>query len=62
VDLAVVQADHAEYRTISPADLPGVRLLYDGRGVTDPALWVGTPRVVLGSGIARATGQGTVAA
>jgi len=52
--LAIVQADHAEYRTIAPADLPGVRLLYDGRGTTDPALWVGTPRVVLGSGMAGA--------
>lgn len=50
VDLAVLQTDHAEYRTIGPADLPGVRLLVDGRNATDAATWVGTPRIVVGSG------------
>jgi len=49
VDAAVVQADHAEYRALAPADLPGVRLLFDGRRVTDPAQWVGTPRMVVGA-------------
>lgn len=49
VDAAVVQADHAEYRTLRPTDLPGVRVLLDGRRVTDPALWVGTPRIVIGA-------------
>lgn len=50
VDLAVVQTDHADYRTLAPADLPGVRLLVDGRRATDAALWAGTPRLVLGEG------------
>ncbi len=50
VDLAVVQADHAAYRELTPADLPGVRLLVDGRQVTDPAAWAGTPRIAIGSG------------
>ena len=50
VDVAIVQADHPEYRTLTPADLPGVRLLLDGRRATDPALWVGTPRFVIGGG------------
>ncbi|WP_312347624.1 nucleotide sugar dehydrogenase [Actinomyces sp.] len=50
VDAAVVQADHAQYRTLTPTDLPGVRLLFDGRRVTDPALWTGTPRMVIGAG------------
>ena len=50
VDVAIVQADHPEYRTLTPADLPGVRLLLDGRRATDPALWVGTPRSVIGGG------------
>lgn len=31
-DSAIVQADHEEYRHISPGDLPGVTLLLDGRG------------------------------
>ncbi|AMD86547.1 nucleotide sugar dehydrogenase [Actinomyces radicidentis] len=50
VDLAIVQADHPEYRDLTPAQLPGVRLLLDGRRVTDPALWAGTPRLVIGGG------------
>jgi nucleotide sugar dehydrogenase len=49
IDAAIVQADHAEYRTLAPGDLPGVRLLFDGRRVTDPALWAGTPRLVVGA-------------
>ncbi len=49
VDVAVIQADHADYRELVPADLPGVRLLVDGRRITDPALWLGTPRIVLGA-------------
>ena len=47
-DLAIVQADHEEYRTLTPALVPGVRLLVDGRRSTDAAAWAGTPRVVIG--------------
>lgn len=50
VDLAIVQADHPEYRDLTPDQLPGVRLLLDGRRATDPALWTGTPRLVIGGG------------
>lgn len=50
VDVAVVQTDHAAYRELSPGDLPGVRLLVDGRRVTDPGRWAGVPRVVVGQG------------
>ncbi|GHG57582.1 nucleotide sugar dehydrogenase [Flavimobilis marinus] len=50
VDVAVVQTDHAEYRELAPADLPGIRLLVDGRRVTDPARWTGVPRIVVGQG------------
>lgn len=50
VDVAIVQADHDEYRTLTPADLPGVRLLVDGRDVTDAAVWAGTPRITIGGG------------
>ena len=49
VDVAVVQADHAEYRTLGAADLPGVRALVDGRRVTDPTLWPGVTRTVIGT-------------
>ncbi|MCK6211765.1 nucleotide sugar dehydrogenase [Georgenia sp. EYE_87] len=49
-DLAIVQADHPEYADLTPADLPGLRLLFDGRRVTDAAAWNGTPRLVIGGG------------
>ncbi|RZU52403.1 nucleotide sugar dehydrogenase [Krasilnikovia cinnamomea] len=48
VSAAMVQADHPEYRTLSATHLPGVRVLVDGRRVTDPALWPGVHRVVIG--------------
>ncbi|UNX55743.1 nucleotide sugar dehydrogenase [Georgenia sp. TF02-10] len=50
VDLAIVQADHPQYADLAPSDLPGVRLLYDGRAVTDPARWAGVPRLTVGGG------------
>lgn len=43
VDVAILQADHAEYRDLSAADLPGVRLVVDGRRVLDPARFEGVP-------------------
>ncbi|WP_166997883.1 nucleotide sugar dehydrogenase [Paramicrobacterium fandaimingii] len=49
-DLAIIQADHAEYKNISASDLPGLKLLIDGRNTTDPAVWAGTPRLVIGGG------------
>jgi nucleotide sugar dehydrogenase len=48
VTAAVVQADHVEYRTLGIADLPTVRVLVDGRRVTDPALWAGVRRILIG--------------
>ncbi|MER8102772.1 nucleotide sugar dehydrogenase [Kitasatospora sp. NPDC094016] len=47
---AVLQADHPEYRELAPEDLPGVRVLLDGRRCTDPAAWAveGVRRIVLG--------------
>ncbi|PYC84429.1 nucleotide sugar dehydrogenase [Streptomyces tateyamensis] len=50
VAAVVVQADHAEYAEVGPADFPGVRVLLDGRGITDPARWAGVRRIVLGGG------------
>jgi UDP-N-acetyl-D-mannosaminuronic acid dehydrogenase len=37
VDGAILQADHAGYRGLMPAELPGVRAVVDGRDVLDPA-------------------------
>jgi nucleotide sugar dehydrogenase len=49
-DVAIVQADHADYRELSAAELPGIRLIVDGRNVTSAANWNGVPRVVVGGG------------
>lgn len=49
VDLAILQTDHAHYREIGPDDLPGVKLLVDGRAATDATRWAGTPRIVVGT-------------
>lgn len=48
VDAAVLQADHPEYRDLAPADLPGVRVLLDGRNTTEPGRWEGVRRIVIG--------------
>ncbi|WP_226345159.1 nucleotide sugar dehydrogenase [Agilicoccus flavus] len=41
VDVAIVQADHAEYRDLSASDLPGVQVVVDGRRLLDPARFDG---------------------
>ena len=49
-EVAIIQTDHADYKALSAADLPGIKLLVDGRNVSEAALWRGTPRIVLGKG------------
>jgi nucleotide sugar dehydrogenase len=48
VTAAIVQTDHAEYRTLAGTDLPGVRVLVDGRRVTEPTRWTGVRRILIG--------------
>jgi nucleotide sugar dehydrogenase len=48
-DLVILQTDHADYKTLAPAQIPGVKLLVDGRNASDPGLWAGTPRIVVGT-------------
>lgn len=50
VDVAILQADHADYRELTPTDFPGIKLFADGRNYTDPAAWAGVPRIVIGAG------------
>jgi len=50
VDVAILQADHTEYRELGPTDFPGIKLLADGRNYTDPTAWTGVPRIVIGEG------------
>ncbi len=45
----VVQADHAEYRTLGADRFAGVQALVDGRRITDPALWGDVSRLVIGA-------------
>lgn len=51
IGVAVIQAAHEEYKTLRPEDLPGLKLLFDGRRISDPELWTGTPRLVIGQGV-----------
>ncbi|WP_433164741.1 nucleotide sugar dehydrogenase [Kribbella sp. CA-247076] len=51
VDAAVLQADHPEYAQLTPAELPGVKVLVDGRDRTDPARWAGVRRIVIGRSV-----------
>jgi nucleotide sugar dehydrogenase len=48
VDAVVVQADHDEYRSLSPADLPGLTAFVDGRRVSSADLWPGVAYRVIG--------------
>jgi nucleotide sugar dehydrogenase len=47
---AVLQADHAAYRDLGPDDLPGARVVVDGRRVLDPARFAAAGVRLLGIG------------
>ncbi len=49
VDVAILQADHGQYRELGPANFPEIKLFADGRNFTDPAAWKGVPRIVIGA-------------
>lgn len=48
VDAVVVQADHDEYRTLGPTDLPGATAFIDGRKVSSADMWPGLAYRVIG--------------
>jgi nucleotide sugar dehydrogenase len=48
IDAAIVQTDHAEYRTAGLDDLPGLKAIIDGRRVSTPDAWPGVPYRVIG--------------
>ncbi|MDN6555061.1 MAG: nucleotide sugar dehydrogenase [Acidipropionibacterium acidipropionici] len=50
VDGALLQADHPEYKDLDPNDLPGIKVLVDGRHVVDPDNWQGVEVIVVGDG------------
>ena len=47
-DAAIVQAEHDEYRTLGPADIPGAAALFDLRRCTPTEGWGQVHRLVLG--------------
>ncbi len=50
IDGAIVQTDHAEYRTLAPNDMPGVRAVIDGRAILDRAAFAAAGVTVRGLG------------
>ena len=52
VDAVVVQADHAEYRSLAATDLPGLRAFIDGRRVSSADQWPGVAYRVIGKATA----------
>jgi len=48
VDLAILQADHAEYYDLSREDVPGVKVVVDGRRVIDAARFPDAMVIVVG--------------
>ena len=52
-DVAIVQADHPEYKEFTPADLPGLQVVVDGRGMLDSAKWEGVRFFRVGDGSLR---------
>ena len=48
VDAAVVQTDHADYKVLRAGDLPGIKVLIDGRRVTSPDEWAGVTHRTVG--------------
>lgn len=51
-DAAILHTGHSDYAALTPADLPGVRAVIDGRAITDARAWERVPRMVLGVGTA----------
>ena len=49
-DAAVIQADHPEYKELTAESIPGLKVLVDGRHITDAANWQGVTRFVVGDG------------
>ena len=48
VDAAVVHTDHKDYAELGADDLPGIKVIVDGRRVTEASRWPGVDRRVLG--------------
>jgi len=49
IEAVIIQANHLEYGTLHPEDLPGARAIIDGRKTVSSALAKAIPTIVLGS-------------
>jgi nucleotide sugar dehydrogenase len=47
-DAVVIQADHAEYREVTEAQVPGVKAVVDGRRISSAEAWPGAAYRVIG--------------
>jgi nucleotide sugar dehydrogenase len=47
-DAVIIQADHAEYRDVSGAQVPGVKAVVDGRRISSAEAWPGAAYRVIG--------------
>lgn len=50
VDIAILQADHVGYHRLTPADLPGVVVIVDGRRMVNPAVFPDATVLAIGQG------------
>jgi len=54
VDAALIQTDHAIYKTLGPDDLPGIKAIIDGRRLSTADSWPGVLYRVIGVATPRA--------
>ena len=54
VDVAIVQTDHESYRSSSPADLPGAKVIIDGRAIVPAEAFPGVDVRVIGRAVVEA--------
>ena len=50
-DMAFIQTDHEDYKSLVPEDLPGLALMYDGRHLLDPSHWPNATFLQLGKSL-----------
>ena len=50
VDAVMLQADHKEYKALTSAEFPGVKVVVDGRRSMDPKNFPGVSFRVIGAG------------
>ncbi len=59
VDGAILQADHPEYRPVTPADVAGARAFVDGRGIVPEGPWISADIPLLRLGQPRSDAAGS---